>query len=181
LIPKSETVQSVPIFDEIAVRAKVSSPVRTIIPSKQESTSVPDASLSTRRRIPFSLEHSFEKRSVQNPQPADPASAPDLDSVVTEGGTDREPVQAGGIAAQITARRAGRKPPPDDPAQTRRSDRRFAASNVVAPEPTIQVTIGRVEVRATAASPVIRPPRAAPQTMSLEDYLRRRAGGTSHE
>ena len=48
-----------------------------------------------------------------------------------------------------------------------------------APQPTIQVTIGRIEVRATAA-PTRKPTTAATPTnaaLSLDDYLRERAGG----
>ncbi len=46
------------------------------------------------------------------------------------------------------------------------------------PAPTIQVTIGRIEVRATHSSSVT-PNKAAskPAAMSLEDYLRSRSGG----
>lgn len=46
------------------------------------------------------------------------------------------------------------------------------------PAPTIQVTIGRIEVRATSPSPAT--PKKAPlkpAAMSLEDYLRSRSGG----
>lgn len=45
--------------------------------------------------------------------------------------------------------------------------------------PVIQVTIGRLEVRSTAPVPPLpRPkPRPAPSVMSLNEYLRRRAGG----
>jgi hypothetical protein len=44
--------------------------------------------------------------------------------------------------------------------------------------PTIQVTIGRIEIRATQATdkPTARP-RAASTTMSLDDYLKQRNGG----
>lgn len=45
------------------------------------------------------------------------------------------------------------------------------------PAPTIQVTIGRVEVRATAPSTPQRKPRPAPTVMSLDEYLDRNAGG----
>ena len=46
-----------------------------------------------------------------------------------------------------------------------------------APAPTIHVTIGRVEVRATAPSTPQRKPRPAPAVMSLDEYLDRNAGG----
>lgn len=43
--------------------------------------------------------------------------------------------------------------------------------------PTIQVTIGRVEIRATVASTPIRKPPTKSSTMSLDDYLTQRNGG----
>lgn len=46
------------------------------------------------------------------------------------------------------------------------------------PAPTIQVTIGRIEVRATApANPSSTQTRQQPPVMSLEEYLRQRGGG----
>lgn len=49
-----------------------------------------------------------------------------------------------------------------------------------ASQPTVQVTIGRIEVRAVQSAP---PPstrqRAAPPVMNLDDYLRQRSGGTA--
>jgi hypothetical protein len=42
--------------------------------------------------------------------------------------------------------------------------------------PEIQVTIGRIEVRAASSAPLIKK-RQMPALMSLDDYLRRRAGG----
>ncbi|MGX2041066.1 hypothetical protein ACWJKU_13155 [Methylocaldum sp. MU1018] len=42
--------------------------------------------------------------------------------------------------------------------------------------PTIQVTIGRVEVRATVSAPVPRKAEPGPKAMSLEDYLKQRRG-----
>lgn len=47
--------------------------------------------------------------------------------------------------------------------------------NPVRPEPTIQVTIGRIEVRATTAPVQNRPKPKAP-SMSLDEYLRQRSG-----
>ncbi len=49
-----------------------------------------------------------------------------------------------------------------------------------APVPTIQVTIGRIEIRATqVADKSVAKPRAANNTMSLDDYLKQRNGGKS--
>ncbi|WP_020565621.1 hypothetical protein [Methylosarcina fibrata] len=47
------------------------------------------------------------------------------------------------------------------------------------PEPTIQVTIGRIEIRATQSTPgsVRRNQDKRPATMSLEEYLNKRNGG----
>lgn len=62
------------------------------------------------------------------------------------------------------------------PSQT---DVRFVQSATDAtPAPTVQVTIGRIEIRATqiADKPAAKP-RAANTTMSLEDYLKQRNGG----
>ncbi len=52
------------------------------------------------------------------------------------------------------------------------------AAEVSQPETIINVTIGRIEVRATPAQPS-RPERhrSAPQVMTLDDYLRKRSGG----
>ncbi|MGH7512745.1 MAG: hypothetical protein ACREOQ_07470, partial [Gemmatimonadales bacterium] len=44
---------------------------------------------------------------------------------------------------------------------------------------TIEVSIGRIEVRATPAAEDAGKPRAAPPTMTLDEYLRRRAGGAA--
>ena len=57
---------------------------------------------------------------------------------------------------------------------------RLEAINNTAPAPSIQVTVGRIEIRATPSSD--KPtslPRAAATTMSLDDYLNRRNGGKS--
>lgn len=63
---------------------------------------------------------------------------------------------------------------------TRREATRLPANSVSAPPPTIQVTIGRVEIRAVSPAPT--PQRARPKSanvLSLEEYLRRRASGGS--
>jgi hypothetical protein len=56
--------------------------------------------------------------------------------------------------------------------------RRSAEPKLSAPPapPTIQVTIGRVEVRATATAPAKQARPSAKPTLSLEDYLRARSG-----
>ncbi len=47
----------------------------------------------------------------------------------------------------------------------------------VKPEPTIHVTIGRIEVRAVTQAVQNRPKPKGPAPMSLDEYLRRRNGG----
>ncbi|HEY6168580.1 MAG TPA: hypothetical protein VI454_11110, partial [Verrucomicrobiae bacterium] len=68
------------------------------------------------------------------------------------------------------------RPAPPVPARVPPPPR--AAANVPVAEPVIHVSIGRVEIRAT--SPAVaraRPATTAPAGLSLEDYLRQRAGG----
>lgn len=52
-----------------------------------------------------------------------------------------------------------------------------AAPEVQEQSPTIQVTIGRVEVKAATSGPAPKRRSSASATMSLEEYLRRRQGG----
>ena len=47
------------------------------------------------------------------------------------------------------------------------------------PQPTVRVTIGRIEVRAVASSEAPAKPRATAPVMNLDDYLRRRNQGSS--
>jgi hypothetical protein len=43
--------------------------------------------------------------------------------------------------------------------------------------PVINVTIGRVEIRAVASSAQVKEARTKPATLSLEEYLRQRSNG----
>jgi hypothetical protein len=56
--------------------------------------------------------------------------------------------------------------------------RREEGASPVTPQ-TIQVTIGRIEVRATTSAPAKaeRRERRGAQVMSIDDYLRQRTGG----
>ena len=54
-----------------------------------------------------------------------------------------------------------------------------AVEPVSEPTPTIQVTIGRIEVRAAVAASPSPKPRSAPTVMGLDDYLHQRAKGAS--
>jgi hypothetical protein len=56
-----------------------------------------------------------------------------------------------------------------------KSPRPEAAAPAAAP--TINVTIGRIEVRVTATQAPAKQQRGGPEVMSLEEYLRRRSGG----
>jgi hypothetical protein len=76
---------------------------------------------------------------------------------------------------------APRTPAAIDPASTPRFE--FArhvppAPHVSPPEPTIQVTIGRIEVRAVSSQVATPRERPASPVMSLNDYLHSRRGGT---
>lgn len=73
----------------------------------------------------------------------------------------------------------GDRPLPALPARVERGREPPPASPLSAPAPTIQITIGRLEVRA-AAQPPTPSPRARQQSavMSLDDYLRQRASGS---
>jgi hypothetical protein len=51
------------------------------------------------------------------------------------------------------------------------------SDQATAAAPTITVTIGRIEVRATTTQAPAKQPRGAPEVMSLDEYLRRRSGG----
>lgn len=54
----------------------------------------------------------------------------------------------------------------------------IASTEPSQPTPTIQVTIGRIEVRATApVNPLSTQARPKPPVMSLDEYLRQRGGG----
>ncbi len=72
-----------------------------------------------------------------------------------------------------------------EPRITRRAEARAAAfrqaeaQSKAEPAPTINVTIGRIEIRATAPAsrPAARRETESAAPMSLEDYLRRRGGG----
>lgn len=65
------------------------------------------------------------------------------------------------------------------PAAERRIAPRQVAEAPPAAPPTIQVTIGRIEVRAAPAPPAARPAPAAGPALSLDDYLRQRNRGGS--
>jgi hypothetical protein len=68
------------------------------------------------------------------------------------------------------------------PIERRRSEASFPRSSIggaresEAPAPIIQVTIGRIEVRATPPSAPVKRGSPPASTMSLEDYLRSRSG-----
>lgn len=80
----------------------------------------------------------------------------------------------------VVAARIGAPPPPPAPPVPRvaraAEPRAIASPPSVPPETTIQVTIGRVDVRATAVSPEQRPAATTSPVMSLEEYLQSRAG-----
>lgn len=103
----------------------------------------------------------------------------------TETARSRETAHSRGDDAESDAgrhARAGRQEPAAlEPRPTRRVARQTAARDAsrarAEAAPIINVTIGRVEVRATQGpSPVPRRTESAAPRMSLDDYLRRRSG-----
>lgn len=69
--------------------------------------------------------------------------------------------------------------PPTVPYRSRRDEVRGEQANAQ-PVPVVNVTIGRIEVRAVQAPGVAmkpRPEKRGPQPMSLDEYLKRRGGG----
>lgn len=130
-------------------------------PRANESEPAP-AQLTTRERTRRSVER------VVVPDVADPVVTREV-----ERGIDTRP-QTRLIEPQITMRSVQSATPPQfvEPAQAESTDEAH----------TIHITIGRIEVRATAATEAALKSsrgkeRKPPSLMSLDDYLRRRAGG----
>jgi hypothetical protein len=69
--------------------------------------------------------------------------------------------------------------PPTGPHRSRRDEVRSEQANTH-PVPVVNVTIGRIEVRAVqvpGAAMKLHPEKRGPQPMSLDEYLKRRGGG----
>lgn len=103
-----------------------------------------------------------------------PAVAPFSDTPPPAvGGNRSQSVEPGEVRSERVAKAGIRPVTPVVPAFS--PNARLA---VESPPPSIQVTIGRVEVRATLPSPAkSRAKSAVPPVMSLEEYLGRRASG----
>jgi hypothetical protein len=92
---------------------------------------------------------------------------------------NHEIVLPSGVVAELTAQMKNAvlalNPGPAAPA--RKNVDRPAQAMAAESEPSVHVTIGRIEVRATAESRQDGRPRSASPVMSLEEYLRRRQRG----
>jgi hypothetical protein len=73
--------------------------------------------------------------------------------------------------------RANPEPVPAAEARTRRESKSAPTLPTRPAEPAIQVTIGRIEVRAETPRPPVTPMRVASPILRLEDYLRQRSEG----
>jgi hypothetical protein len=62
-------------------------------------------------------------------------------------------------------------------ARSNESKSKFSSSQSTPSEPSIQVTIGRIEVRATQQQPPAQKDRSASPVMSLDEYLRKKRAG----
>lgn len=81
------------------------------------------------------------------------------------------PVKPARIVVRTEQAATGRSPP-------RQNGKPLPSETQVTPMPTVQVSIGRIEIRASQAS--VKPatkPRTADTAMSLDDYLKQRNGG----
>ncbi|MFL5801932.1 MAG: hypothetical protein ACJ8CR_09345 [Roseiflexaceae bacterium] len=152
-------------------------PAPELAPEEARSTARPHKHRVVPEVAPAVVEHEQADRArVERPAPAEPPGVPTpregetqsaarpivtpiIERIVREAHADRTQPPHGGGAARPTL-----APQPAAPEQQ-------------AAQPTIQVTIGRIEVRATpSATSTRRAPSAAP-TLSLDEYLRSRQGG----
>jgi hypothetical protein len=109
------------------------------------------------------------------PQENRPVGTSHLLPVVDTLPTQR-PAEPKTILPQQGSRRVGYAIPPYN--QLNEHEAALTRQEPSTPAPTIQVTIGRIEVRATpAATPRSQAARSAPAVMSLDDYLNQRARG----
>ena len=104
----------------------------------------------------------------------EPAAAPRREPVALARTAVVSPTEASPGASIAPA--APRLPPIPPRRERLRSDLGLARAATPPAETTIHVSIGRIEVRAAATVPVREPRRVASPVMSLEEYLRARAG-----
>jgi len=155
------------------------------------STRVP---ASVEERAPRSLA-ALHARGVdaESPSPARPAHAPVASR--TDASRHEPPVRVmAAIPATASARAPVREAPPGPPVRERRPAIQPIAPSITPAQPagarparatpaserppSIQVTIGRVEIRATVPAPGAAPaPAAARPRVSLDDYLKRTPAG----
>jgi len=87
------------------------------------------------------------------------------------------PVKPGSIKPWIEQSIVGLNSPSQSSTQKLNADQSVIDTTLA---PTIQVTIGRIEIRATqVAQKLAEKPRAVSNTLSLDDYLKQRNGGKS--
>jgi hypothetical protein len=88
----------------------------------------------------------------------------------------QRPAEPKTISPQQSTRQVGYAIPPYN--RVNEHEAALTTQEPSTPAPTIQVTIGRIEVRATpAATPRPQAARSAPSVMSLDDYLNQRVKG----
>lgn len=156
-LPASTTVVTPPIPNQTETPFPVTPPAKKIIERQQTETRLVE------RIEPKPLiSETIIEQNVYPPADPQPPPLPPKKSLVS-------PSQHDGQKVIMPETR-----PYIPPAQPPRSDQQVEQTS-----PTIHVTIGRVEVRATkpTATPKERPRRARAPVMSLDDYLRQRANG----
>lgn len=150
----------------IAVKVR---PRRTLL-SQAENSDVSHPLSFVRSDLRPPLEESTPKRV---PAEAPGASPPrDDSSEVNNRGLVLPPKVVSELIAQMKNAASGINAGSGTPA--REKARSASPALAAEPEPSVHVTIGRIEVRATSDSKPVGRPRAASPVMSLEDYLHRR-------
>jgi hypothetical protein len=191
----------VPVTGGLSVGGEIESRARVRAPAKPETISLPVQAKRVVRATPAEVKGDLrplaQTRSAAAREDGDdgvvaapPAERPNQDSGIPislatpqQAAIDRRRQSPGEHLPTLVpesgkpvARRTLETAVPALPVRPRRPDHANVAQPPAPAEPTITVTIGRIEVRAVAPpQPVKSPPPVAP-VMSLDEYLRRRSG-----
>jgi len=173
--PAAAPRRSAPAQAQPAASARVQAPPAVAAPSPPLLVPPAEAKATYRSEKPVADRPAFQP-AVPAVRVQDRVSRPAAEAVASDAAAQPAPFEAPVPASQVRERA---RDPAVSLAELRprptRGEHRAAERSP--PTPVVNITIGRVEVRATAAAPApparpVQPPRTAPQ--SLADYLKRR-------